>query len=72
MKGHGFKEAFLTPTPLPHVFFFLVLARAVRQIAKVMQSFPGQSGIVYCLSRKDCEKVRRRENTHERLPKRSV
>lgn len=27
------------------------------QIVKVTQSFPGQSGIVYCLSRKDCEKV---------------
>ncbi|CAN0100849.1 unnamed protein product, partial [Pylaiella littoralis] len=27
------------------------------EMAKVMQSFPGQSGIVYCLSRKDCEKV---------------
>lgn len=31
---------------------------SLSQMAKVMQSFPGQSGIVYCLSRKDCEKVR--------------
>ncbi|CAN0416731.1 unnamed protein product, partial [Laminaria digitata] len=26
-------------------------------MVKVVKSFPGESGIVYCLSRKDCEKV---------------
>ncbi|CAM9169362.1 unnamed protein product, partial [Scytosiphon promiscuus] len=32
-------------------------AGVLDEMVKVMQSFPGQSGIVYCLSRKDCEKV---------------
>ncbi|CAM9822608.1 unnamed protein product, partial [Hapterophycus canaliculatus] len=31
-------------------------AGVLDEMVKVMQSFPGQSGIVYCLSRKDCEK----------------
>lgn len=40
------------------LFVAVVVVIVLGQMAKVVRTFPGQSGIVYCLSRKDCEKVR--------------